>query len=333
MTRTASEGRGSPHVLVLASDALFAMFFPPPILARLEEVAVWKRDAERDDSPELRAEIAKSDVLVTTWHSPFLRSEMIEGSAVRLIVHCGGELEPRMEEAVLDRVTVVNTPEPMAAPVAEMALAMALSLVRRLPHYQRAMRDGAVPDNRIAAENETLAGRRVGLVGFGRIGRAFARLIAPFAVDLVVSDPDCPIETAREHGAKMLPLDELLRSSSVVVLAAALTEETRGLLDRRRLALLADGACLVNVARGGLIDLPALITELRTGRITAGLDVTDPLEPLPVDHELRRLPNALLTPHVAAGGIEVRRAIGAAAVEEIVRFLLGERPRNIVTRV
>ena len=94
----------------------------------------------------------------------------------------------------------------------------------------------------------------------------------------------------------------------------------------------ADGAYLINVARGGLIDTEALLAELRTGRLTAALDVTDPLEPLPSDHELRKLTNVLLTPHIAAGGIEMRREIGALAVEEVVRFANGQSPRNRVTR-
>ena len=115
-------------------------------------------------------------------------------------------------------------------------------------------------------------------------------------------------------------------------LAAALTPETRNLLDQRRLALMPQGAHLINVARGGLIDTEALVTELRAGRITAALDVTDPLEPLPTDHELRRLPNVLLTPHIAAGGLETRRAIGEVAVGEVERFFKGEPLENVVTR-
>ena len=93
----------------------------------------------------------------------------------------------------------------------------------------------------------------------------------------------------------------------VIILAAALTTETKNLFDKRRLSLMADDSCLINVARGGLIDMEPLLAELRAGRITAALDVTDPLEPLPVDHELRKLPNVILTPHIAAGGIEMRR--------------------------
>jgi len=123
-----------------------------------------------------------------------------------------------------------------------------------------------------------------------------------------------------------------LTSCSVVVLAAGLTPETQNLLDQHRLSLMPNGAYLINVARGGLVDMAALIAELRDGRLTAALDVTDPLEPLPSDHELRQLPNVLLTPHIAAGGIEMRRAVGTLAVEEVVRFCKGEQLKNVVTR-
>ena len=326
-------GRERPRVLLLASDAIFPHFFPAAVRARLEEVADWMRYEGREETPDLRGLIAWSDALMTTWHSPFLRAEMFEaGARTRLIAHCGGELKARMEEAVFDRVAVANAPEPMAWGVAEMALAMTLMLVRRVPQYAEAMRAGKTQTNEYASVGESVRGRRVGLIGFGRIGRAFARMVAPLGVALLVTDPFCTPDDAAEHGARLVALDELLRSSSVVVLAAALTPETRGMLDSRRLGLIPEGAYLVNVARGGLIDMDALLAELRAGRLTAALDVTDPLEPLPADHELRRLPNVYLTPHVAAGGVEMRAAIGAEAVEEVVRFFRGEPLRNRVTR-
>jgi phosphoglycerate dehydrogenase-like enzyme len=237
-----------------------------------------------------------------------------------------------MEERVLERLTVTNAPGPMADGVAEMALAMVLMHVRRIPQYVEEMRAGVVLTNDYASVGETLRGRRVGLIGFGRIGRSFARFIRPLGVELLVADPFCRAETIVEYCARMAGVDELLSSCSVVVLAAALTPETRHLLNTRRLALLPDGAYLVNVARGGLIDLEALTRELRAGRIAAAMDVTDPIEPLPEDHELRKMPNVYLTPHIAAGGVEVRAAMGAVAVEDVARFFRGETPYNVVTR-
>ncbi len=321
-----------PRILVLTSDALFPHFFPGHVLARLAEVGEWEHYEGREDSAELREQLSRSDALMTTWHSPFLRMEMLGSPRrVRLIAHCGGELKARMEPEVVERLTVANAPGPMAAPVAEMALALLLTLVRQLPRYEREMRAGLTQSNEVVSRGETVRGRRVGVVGFGRIGRAFARMAAPLGAELYVSDPYCSEETAAEHGAKMLETEELLRTSSAVVLAAGLTDETRGMLNAKRLALMPDGAYLVNVGRGGLVEMDALLAELRTGRLSAALDVTDPFEPLPPEHELRRLPNVLLTPHVAAGGIEMRHALGETAAAEVARFFRGERPENVVT--
>jgi phosphoglycerate dehydrogenase-like enzyme len=318
---------------VLASDVLFSHFFSEAARARLSEVAEWSQHCGRDDSPQLRAEMAQADVLMTTWHSPFLRVEMLgDRPRVRLIAHCGGEVKSRMEEAVFDHITVTNAAEPMAVPVAEMALAFMLALVRRLPDYTKEMRAGVIKTNEYASRGETMSGRKIGLIGFGRIGKAFARLVEPLDVELLVTDPFSSAETVAAQKGTLVELDLLLGSCSVVILAAGLTPESRNLLDKRRLALMPDGAYLVNVARGGLIDMDALLAELRTARISVALDVTDPLEPLPSDHELRRLPNALLTPHIAAGGIELRRAIGAVAIEEVIRFCKGEQQENLVTR-
>lgn len=322
-----------PRVLILSSDALFPHFFPEATLSRLRDVAKWTRYSRREDSALLREQIAEADALMTTWHSPFLRPEMLGvPPRVKLIAHCGGEVKSRFAEEIFDYITVTNAADPMASGVAEMALALTLNLVRRIGDYASEMRNGVVRSNEQASEGETVQGRRIGIVGFGRIGRAFAELVKPLGAELLVSDPHCAVEIISSHQAKSVGLDELIQSCSVIILAAALTTETRNLFDARRLSLLPDGAYLINVARGGLIDTDAMLAELRTGRITAALDVTDPLEPLPTDHELRRLPNVLLTPHIAAGGIEMRRATGAIAVEEIVRFAKGEPPRNRVTR-
>jgi len=322
-----------PRVLVLASDVLFLHFFPDDVLARLSQVAQWSQFAGRDDSPQLREVLAQADVLMTTWHSPFLRMGMLgTRPRVRLIAHCGGEVKSRVEDEIFNHIIVTNAAEPMASPVAEMAMALMLTLVRRLPDYNAEMRAGVVKTNEYVSCGETVRGRKVGLIGFGRIGRAFAQLIEPFGVELLVSDPYCTAETVGTHGGRLSDLDELLRSCSVVVLAAGLTPESRNLLDQRRLGSIKDGAYLINVARGGLVDMDALLAELRTGRLTAALDVTDPSEPLSPDHELRRLPNVLLTPHIAAGGIEMRQAMGAVAVEEVVHFCKGEQLQNVVTR-
>jgi phosphoglycerate dehydrogenase-like enzyme len=134
----------------------------------------------------------------------------------------------------------------------------------------------------------------------------------------------------RAAGALAVPLRRLLRESDFLVLAAGLTDVTRGLVDRAALRLLPDGATVVNVARGGIVDLAALTAEVRSGRLRCALDVTDPLEPLPARHPLRRMKGAIVTPHVGAAAVEVRHAIADAVLDTLERFFRGER---IMTRV
>src|ERR1043165_5131377 len=167
-----------PNVLVLASDVLFQHFFTDAALKRLEEVASWSRSALREDSPQLRSEIANADVLMTTWHSPFITRDML-GPRVKLIAHSGGEVKSRVAEEVFETVTITNAADPMARGVAEMALALRLTLVRRIPDYAWETRTGVSSTKECVSAGESLSGCRAGIVAFGGIARAFAKLLQP----------------------------------------------------------------------------------------------------------------------------------------------------------
>lgn len=147
-----------------------------------------------------------------------------------------------------------------------------------------------------ARETRSLADRRVTVVGYGAIGSAIATRFEAFRTHVTVV-----ARTAREQDGRQVhafgELPELARTTDVLVLIAPLTDETEGLVDADLLAALPDGALVVNVARGKVVDTDALVAELRSGRISAALDVTDP-EPLPADHALWTTPNTVLTPHV-----------------------------------
>ncbi len=273
---------------------------------------------------------------MTTWDSPRFDEELLRlAPRLRMIAHCGGEVKGRFAAPLFSQLTITNAPGPMAAPVAELAVAFLLRAVRRLDDYRAALR---LPSNRIyrllhdrGAGEETLRHRPVGVVGFGRIGQEVARLLRPFGPRLLVHDPYVAPALVRRFGALPVSLDRLLASAELVVLAAALTNRTRGLLSARRLASLRSGATLVNVARGGLVDLAALTREVRRGRLRCALDVTDPDEPLPVRHPLRRLPGAIVTPHVGAAMGVVRRHMADTLLDDLERFFQGRRVRHRVT--
>src|SRR5438128_2115336 len=237
-------------------------------------------------TPRMRAALVDADALVTTWDGPRFGADLARiAPRLRVIGHCGGEVKARFAAPLFSRLTITNAPAPMAAPVAELAVTLLLHAVRNVDRYRAALRGRSnaiyARFHREGAGDETLRGRTIGLIGFGRIGRAVAALLAPFGPRLLVFDPYVPAREIRRAGAVPSGLRALLARSRDVVVAAALTERTRGLLDAAALARLRDGATVVNVARGGLIELPALTREVRSGRLRCALDVTDPDEPLP----------------------------------------------------
>jgi phosphoglycerate dehydrogenase-like enzyme len=295
----------------------------------------WTRTADRRVTKRLLQLLERADALVTTWDSPKFDERLLSlAPRLRIVSHCGGEVKGRFAPPLFDRLTIANAPGPMAHLVAELAVTFLLMAVRRVDEYREALR---MPSNRIyerlhleGAGPETLGGRTIGLLGFGRIGREAARLLRPFRPRLLVHDPYVAAERVRRAGAAPVSLKQLVRESEHIVIAAALTDATRGLLDRSALRRLRDGATVVNVARGGIVDLDALTAEVRSGRLRCAIDVTDPLEPLPVRHPLRRMRGAVLTPHVGSAAVEVRRAMADIVLDNLERFFRGERLRTRV---
>jgi len=324
-----------PRVLVLSGETLFRSFFDAPRERRLSRSFAWTRVAGRTVTPAMRAALREAHALVTTWDSPRFGEELVSlAPRLRVVSHCGGEVKGRFARPLFERVTIANAPGPMAHLVAELAVTFLLMAVRRVDEYREALRR---PANRIyeklhleGAGPETLQGRTVGLLGFGRIGREAARLLRPFGPRMLAYDPYVPAAEVRRRGARPVTLARLLRESEHLVIAAALTDATRGLLDRAALRKLRDGATVVNVARGGIVDLAALTAEVRSGRLRCAIDVTDPLEPLPRRHPLRRMRGAVLTPHVGSAAVEVRLAMADIVLDNLERFFRGERLRTRV---
>jgi glyoxylate reductase len=216
-------------------------------------------------------------------------------------------------------IAVTNTPGVLDAAVAELTLALMLACRRQLVVSDRFVRDGLWRTgwSRPKRLGHDLAGSTLGLVGYGRIGRQVKGLATAFGMSVV--------HHRRTDG---LPLDELLGSADVVSLHVPLTPETQGLLSRERLALLQDGATLINTARGGIVDEEALVEELVSGRISAGLDVFAEEPRVPV--RLLGLPNVVLTPHIASATVETRAAMTRVLVDNVLAFLDGRPLPNEV---
>ncbi len=324
------------RVVILAGRILFDSFFGEAERRRLSRYD-WERIGGRRATPALLRRLADVDALVTTWDSPPFDASLVAACPrLRMIAHCGGEVKARFARPLFDRLTITNAADPMARQVAELAATFLLYEARNVDRYRARLRcqgsDIFEARHLRGVEGETLVGATVGLVGFGRIGRALVELLAPFGTRFLVYDPYARRRVARGARVRFAPLDRVLGASRLIVLACALTEETRNLLDRERLARLPEGASIINVARGGLVDLDALTAEVVAGRLRCALDVTDPLEPLPDDHPLRFAPGAIVTPHVGAGADSVRRAMANVVLDELERHFAGRRVRHRVSR-
>jgi glyoxylate reductase len=216
-------------------------------------------------------------------------------------------------------VAVTNTPGVLDAAVADLTLALILACRRHVVAADGFVRAGRWRSGWAQPEllGRDLAGATLGLVGLGRIGSAVARRAEAF---------DMRVVHHRRSGG--LPLEELLATADVVSLHVPLTEETQRLLSRERLALLRDGATLVNTARGAVVEEEALVDELTSGRISAGLDVFEDEPNVP--ERLLGLPNVVLTPHIASATVETRHAMTRVLVDNVLAFLRGDGPPNLV---
>jgi len=223
---------------------------------------------------------------------------------------------------VPSHVTVCNAHGVYDAPMAEWVLGAILAMQRGLVES----RDAQARHAWEAIEPPELLGRRVVILGLGSIGTAIADRLRPFGVEIVGV-----ARTARDGVRGLTDLDRILGDAEILVDVLPLTGGTAGLLDARRLCLLPDAALVVNVGRGRTIDTAALVEELRTGRLRAALDVTDP-EPLPPEQPLWELPNVLITPHMAGDSPASTIRAFALAGDQIRRFAAGEPLINEVAR-
>ena len=227
-------------------------------------------------------------------------------------------------------VAVCNTPGVLTAAVADLTVALILILSRRLLEFERFARSGAwarrepMPD--LAHD---IAGKTLGVVGFGRIGREVTRRMLALGMNAVWYDifegppPDAPAAPRR-------PLDDLLREADFVSIHMDLNDSSRHLVGARELALMRPDAYLVNTARGGVVDQAALTTALQENRIAgAGLDVLAPEPPDP-DDPILTLPNVVIFPHMATATHETRKAMRGLAVDNVIAVLTGQRPQAIV---
>ncbi|MDH7481390.1 MAG: hydroxyacid dehydrogenase [Armatimonadota bacterium] len=321
-------------ILILPGPTLRARLFSQESLARLNalgEVVVNPNDRNYTEE-ELSLLISGFDACITSWGSPRFGPNVIANAGkLRVIVHAAGSIKGIITPEVFKRGITVCTSQPaMAISVAAMTVAMMEIMLRNVVNLATAIRTQKTWRPHGVAEPRELNGKRVGIVGASLIGREVIRFIKPWDVELCIYDPYITPEEAENLGAKKVSLEELFAKCDVISIHAPLTEETRHMIRREHLQSIKEGAVLINTARGAIIDHDALLEELKTGRFTAALDVTDP-EPLPDGHEFFALENVVFTPHISGGTPEMVRRQGEAAVHNLEIFFSGGTPSRLVT--
>lgn len=300
------------------------------------EVADWSRVRERAHvevftehlaaPDELVQRLAGYDVVVAMRErTPFPGSVLERLPDLRLLVTTGGR-NAAIDLSAAQRlgITVCGTRSSASATV-EHTWALILGLCRNLETEAANIRAGGWQ----TTLGTGLAGKRLGVVGLGRLGSAVAGIGRAFGMEIVAWSANLTSERAEAAGARLLPFDELLSTSDVVTVHLVLSERTRHLIGSRELGLMKRSAFLVNTSRGPIVDTSALVEALESGSIAgAAVDVFD-TEPLPPDHPLRSTPRSLVTPHLGYVTREGYQVFYGDVVEDIVAFLDGQPLRML----
>ena len=280
---------------------------------------------------EFLAEARDCDALLNTYAGPITADVMSKMPKCRIIARYGIGVDTiDLDAATQAGIIVTNNPTYCIEEVAEQTMALILASARKIPFYDRMVRSGRweVPPGKPIYR---LAGRTLGLVGFGNIARAVAVRAAAFGMRVLYADPFVK-EGRFDAPARKTELDSLLSESDFVSLHPPLTPDTRKMMNDRAFSRMKPSAFLINCARGPVVDTDALVRALDAKKIAGcALDTTDP-EPLPDPHPLRGRENVIVAPHAAWYSEQAMAGLQAGAPGEVRRVLTGEWPLNVVNR-
>jgi phosphoglycerate dehydrogenase-like enzyme len=315
--------------------------FKVAILDDFEKIAdtvpAYEKLKARADVTLLRERLDSSDKIVErlrdfdavslmrerTWFSD---KEYAQLPKLKLISQTGRtSVHLDLANATKRGIVISSTPSDSGAATKELTIGLILSLVRKIPQVNLRMREELWP----AATSILLEGKTIGVLGLGRIGKEVARIMKAFNTRVLGYSRTLTAEAAAEVGAESVPMDTLLRESDIVTLHVHFGDQTRGLMGEKELAMMKRGAFLVNTGRGPLVVEQAMLKALASGHLGGvGLDVYD-IEPLPMDHPLRRFDNAILMSHRGYTTVEILRERYEQALTNILDFL-DDKPLKLI---
>jgi phosphoglycerate dehydrogenase-like enzyme len=314
-----------PVILLDPHPRQIARIFDDATKRRLEKLGrvLW-----HDGSPAAAEHIDRHlpQAIALIGQSPLDRARLDRAPHLRAVFNVESNFLPNVDYVECERrgIPVLSTAPVYAQPVAELALAMAISLARRMHEADAAVRAGKEfkGDNH---DSFLLHGKPLAIVGFGNLGRALLPLLKPFSAEILLHDPWLPEATLRAAGGIPAALDECFARARVVFIVAAVTAENAGRIGARQFASMQRGSVVILGSRAALVNFPELLEAARSGQIRAGIDVW-PIEPIPADEPGRTTPNTLLAAHRLGSVPEIQTLIGKYVADDLEAILAGQPP-------
>ncbi|HAZ27007.1 TPA: D-glycerate dehydrogenase [Candidatus Acetothermia bacterium] len=279
-----------------------------------------------------REDLARAQALICPLSMPVRAELLSQAPALRIVANLGvGVDNIDLAAAAAHKVLVTNTPDVLTEATADLGWALLFAVARRIVEADQDLRQHGFPGWTFIPPHlgVDVYGKTLGVVGFGRIGQAVARRARGFAMEVFYHSRTRKPDVERELGARAVSLSDLLAGSDFVVLCVPLTPDTRHLIGPHELSAMKDGAILVNIARGPVVDEAALVAALKAGAIRgAGLDVFE--EEPQVHPDLLGMRNVVLVPHIGSATTATRRKMADLACDSVLAALAGRTPRNLV---
>lgn len=320
-------------LITVYNSNLKKVAFNPEAIKKLQAVSevVWVEEGPTYTVEELARDIRSFDACITCWDSPKFTPQVLANAGhLKFIGHAAGTVMPIVDRSIFEtEIVVTNANSALAQSTAELAVTLLMAGAWNIHGYHERMKEGGWSEG----DHETVPGlnrQSIGLIGYGDISREVIRLLQPYHPEIRLCSAHCTAEEAAALGVELAGLEELMKKSRIVSLHNTLTPATRGMIGKKELSWLQDGALLVNTARSPIVDGNALLSELRSGRISAAIDVYDH-EPLDRKSALLKLPNVLCTPHIGGFSGYWRTRLGETVIDDLVRFVNGQPLRGQIT--
>jgi phosphoglycerate dehydrogenase-like enzyme len=314
-----------PAILLDPHPRRAGSIFDPEQMRRLHALAEVITEDSDGRLPSALVEAALPRISAILGQTDLPAERIARAPHLRAVINVEGNFLPNVDAAACAArgIEILSVAPVFAVPVAEMALGLALDLARGITAGDRAMREGKEAYGRFGSAGSVLLSRaRIGLVGFGNLGRALRRLLEGFRPEILVHDPWLPASAIADEGCRACELYDLLGASDVVFLLAGATRDNPGFIDAKALARMRDGAILVLASRAAIVDFPALLAE--AGRLRIATDVF-PQEPVPADDPVRRS-QMLLSSHRAGGIPAAFHDMGERVFDDLALILRGLPP-------